>query len=29
MLKGVKSAVIVGVGIAIYVHGQLEVGDHF
>ena len=29
MLEGVKSAVIAGVGVAIYVDGQLKVGGHF
>ena len=29
MLKGVKSAVIAGVGVAIHVDGQLKVGGHF
>ena len=29
MLEGMKSAVIVGVGMAIYVDEQLKVGDHF
>ena len=29
MLKGIKSAVIVGVGVAIHVGGQLKVGGHF
>ena len=29
MLEGIKNAAIVGVGTAIYVQGQLKVGDHF
>ena len=29
MLKGVKSAFIEGVGMAIYIDGQLKVGSHF
>ena len=29
MLKGVKNTVNMGVGVAIYVDGQLKIGGHF